>query len=121
MRTAGPGTRNSTLNLVAFRLGQLVATRALERTAVEMALTGAALAAGLGEREVERTIRSGLEAGLSHPRAPGWVAECEGKQRLMERGPLPRTDYLEPRPAPMAWFAHAEPRTGRKTKRTGTR
>ena len=69
VRTAGPGTRNATLNLVAFRLGQLIATRALERTTVEMALTGAALAAGLGEREVERTIRSGLEAGLSHPRA----------------------------------------------------
>ena len=68
VRTAGPGTRNSTLNLVAFRLGQLVATRALDRTTVEIALTGAALAAGLGEREVERTIRSGLEAGLSHPR-----------------------------------------------------
>ena len=71
VRTAGPGTRNATLNLVAFRLGQLIATRALERTTVEMALTGAALAAGLGEREVERTIRSGLEAGLSHPRASG--------------------------------------------------
>jgi hypothetical protein len=67
VRTAGPGTRNSTLNLVAFRLGQLIATRALDRATVEMALTGAALAAGLGEREVERTIRSGLEAGLSHP------------------------------------------------------
>jgi hypothetical protein len=57
------------LNLVAFRLGQLVATRVLDRTTVEIALTGAALTAGLGEREVERTIRSGLEAGLSHPRA----------------------------------------------------
>ncbi len=68
VRTAGPGTRNSTLNLVAFRLGQLIATRALDRTTVEIALTGAALAAGLGEREVERIIRSGLEAGLSHPR-----------------------------------------------------
>ena len=71
VRTSGPGTRNSTLNLVAFRLGQLVATRALDRTTVEIALTGAALAAGLGEREVERTIRSGLEAGLSHPRGFG--------------------------------------------------
>ena len=71
VRTSGPGTRNSTLNLVAFRLGQLVATRALDRTTVETALTGAALAAGLGEREVERTIRSGLEAGLSHPRGSG--------------------------------------------------
>jgi hypothetical protein len=71
VRTAGPGTRNSTLNRAAFRLGQLVATEALDRTIVEVALTEAALAAGLGEREVERTIESGLEAGLAHPRDPG--------------------------------------------------
>jgi hypothetical protein len=71
VRTTAPGTRNATLNLVAFRLGRLIATRALDRRTVEVALTGAALAAGLGEREVERTIRSGLEAGLSHPRGSG--------------------------------------------------
>ena len=71
VRTAGPGTRNSTLNRAAFCLGQLVAARALDRAAVEVALTGAALAAGLGEREVERTIKSGLEAGLVHPRGSG--------------------------------------------------
>jgi hypothetical protein len=68
VRTADPGTRNSTLNRAAFRLGQLVAARALDRTTVESTLTRAALAAGLGLREVERTIRSGLEAGLAHPR-----------------------------------------------------
>jgi hypothetical protein len=71
VRTALPGTRNSTLNRAAFRLGQLVATRDLDRTTVEAALTGAALAAGLGEQEVERTIRSGLEAGLAHPCGSG--------------------------------------------------
>jgi hypothetical protein len=71
VRTAGPGARNSTLNRTAFRLGQLVATRTLDRATVEVALTGAALAAGLEEREVERTIRSGLEAGLAHLRGPG--------------------------------------------------
>jgi hypothetical protein len=49
----------------------MVAVGALDRTAVEAALTGAALAAGLGEREVKRTIRSGLEAGMSHPRRRG--------------------------------------------------
>ena len=71
VRTAGPGTRNSTLNRAAFRLGQLVATGALDRTTVGVALTGAALAAGLGPHEVERTIKSGLEAGLAHPRGSG--------------------------------------------------
>src|SRR6516225_3903577 len=71
VRTAGPGMRNSTLNRAAFRLGQLVAAQALDRVAVEVALTGAALAAGLGAHEVERTIKSGLEAGLAHPRGSG--------------------------------------------------
>jgi hypothetical protein len=71
VRTAGPGTRNSTLNWAAFRLGQLVAARALDPTTVEAVLTGAALAAGLGPHEVERTIRSGLEAGRAHLRGPG--------------------------------------------------
>ena len=36
-----------------------------------VSFTGNALAAGSGEREVERTIKSGLEAGLAHPRASG--------------------------------------------------
>jgi hypothetical protein len=67
VRTATPGTRNSTLNRAAFHLGQMAAVGALDRSAIEAALTGAALAAGLEEREVERTIRSGLEAGLSNP------------------------------------------------------
>lgn len=71
VRTAQPGTRNSTLNRAAFRLGQLVAANSLERTTVEAALTEAALGAGLGVQEVERTIRSGLAAGLSHPRGSG--------------------------------------------------
>jgi hypothetical protein len=71
VRTALPGTRNATLNRAAFCLGQLIATNALDRTMVEAALTVAALDAGLGEREAERTIRSGLEAGLSHPRSSG--------------------------------------------------
>ena len=71
VRTAPAGTRNATLNRAAFCLGQLVATRDLDRTTVEAALTGAALAAGLGEPEVERTIKSGLEAGLAHPRGSG--------------------------------------------------
>jgi hypothetical protein len=71
VRTAGPGTRNSTFNRAAFRLGQLLATAALDRATLEIALTGAALAAGLGPLEVERTIRSGVEAGLAHPRGSG--------------------------------------------------
>ena len=71
VRSAGPGTRNEALNRAAFCLGQLVGSGAIDRGLVEAVLAGAALEAGLGEREVERTIRSGIEAGLSHPRGPG--------------------------------------------------
>jgi hypothetical protein len=65
---AQPGTRNRTLVRAAFKLGQLVAVGALSREAVELGLIEAARSAGLGEREVTATIKSGLEAGLARPR-----------------------------------------------------
>jgi hypothetical protein len=65
---AREGTRNTTLNRAAFCLGQLVAAKVLSREAVEAGLTAAALSAGLGEREVAATLRSGLEAGMLRPR-----------------------------------------------------
>ena len=69
---AGPGHRNDQLNQSAFRLGQLVASGALEQTEVRAALEGAAAASGLtaedGFASVRRTISSGLEAGREHPR-----------------------------------------------------
>jgi hypothetical protein len=68
LREAKQGTRNNTLNRSAFSLGQLVAIGLLPREAVEAELTDAALAAGLGEREIASTLRSGLEAGMLRPR-----------------------------------------------------
>jgi hypothetical protein len=68
-RAAQPGGRNRTLNRAAFCLGQLVADGAIDRLTVESTLLGAALDCGLGPRESEATIRSGVEAGLEHPRA----------------------------------------------------
>lgn len=65
---APEGTRNATLNEGAFALGQLVAAGALDRGESGSALLVAALAAGLDEREAERTIRSGLDAGEREPR-----------------------------------------------------
>jgi Bifunctional DNA primase/polymerase, N-terminal/Protein of unknown function (DUF3987) len=61
------GSRNDTLNTAAFALGQLVAAGALPESATE-ALRDAALAVGLGERETDQTLRSGLEAGKRQPR-----------------------------------------------------
>jgi hypothetical protein len=68
VRTAEPGGRNRRLNRAAFCLGQLVAGGAIDRRTVESALLGAALDCGLGPREAEATIRSGIEAGLERPR-----------------------------------------------------
>ena len=65
---AHPGDRNSTLNRAAFSLGQLVAGGAIDRIVVERALLDAAIECGLGTREAEATIRSGIEAGLERPR-----------------------------------------------------
>jgi len=69
VRAAAEGTRNRTLNAAAFNLGQLVAAGLLGRGAVEAELAAAAAAAGLPGREVAATLRSGIEAGLRHPRA----------------------------------------------------
>ena len=70
VRSATEGTRNETLNRVAYRLGQIVGAGALDEGVVESALVGEAIAIGLGEREAVRTVRSGLTAGESAPRGP---------------------------------------------------
>jgi hypothetical protein len=62
------GTRNHTLNRCAFRLGGLIAGGELSEAEVVAALRARAIARGLSAREVERTITSGLAAGLRHPR-----------------------------------------------------
>ncbi|MFI7462799.1 bifunctional DNA primase/polymerase [Nonomuraea sp. NPDC049646] len=62
------GTRNDTLNLAAFALGQLIAANLLPRNLAEACLHNAAEAIGLDFREAFNTIRSGLDSGLRHPR-----------------------------------------------------
>jgi len=69
-----PGGRNNRLNLAAYRAGQLVAAGLLDQAVAEEHLTEAAQAAGLGvdtPREIEKTIRSGMTAGLARPRRMG--------------------------------------------------
>jgi hypothetical protein len=62
------GARNNQLNKSAFSLGQLLAAGLLDRTEVEHTLTAVASAIGLGAREIQATLRSGLEAGMRYPR-----------------------------------------------------
>ncbi len=72
VRQAPQGERNDALNKAAFALGQLVGFGALGREEIERELEAADVREG--EPEVEatrRTIRSGLEAGMAKPRAPG--------------------------------------------------
>lgn len=64
------GNRNNQLNTSAFNLGQFVGAGRLARSYVEEQLRAVGRSVGLGEREIERTIRSGLEAGESEPRWP---------------------------------------------------
>ena len=64
---AKPKTRNTTLNRAAFSLGGFVGRGDLAKHEAERMLTDVGLALGLGEHEVEKTIRSGLQAGIAAP------------------------------------------------------
>jgi putative DNA primase/helicase len=68
VRSAPEGARNDTLNRATFSLGQLVASGHLDQAEVERALKAAALDAGLEPAEIDKTIASGLAAGMQHPR-----------------------------------------------------
>ena len=65
---AGVGTRNDTLNRAAYSLGTLVGSGLLPQPEVEAELTRAAQSAGLEQREIAATLRSGLNAGIARPR-----------------------------------------------------
>jgi hypothetical protein len=69
LAAAVEGARNATLNRAAFSLGQLVAVGLLDHDHVAAELERVATGLGLGEREIQRTVASGLGAGLDQPRA----------------------------------------------------
>ncbi|EIT89478.1 hypothetical protein [Mycobacteroides abscessus] len=80
MASTGEGRRNDQLNTSAFNLGQLV-PHGLDELEVIDALSAAARSTAgtpMTEREIERTIRSGLESGKALPRYapenPGFTA-----------------------------------------------
>ena len=64
------GSRNDTLNRIAFRLGQIVGAGGLDEDRVSSVLVEGAQAIGLSEREATLTVRSGLSAGERSPRGP---------------------------------------------------
>lgn len=69
LATTQEGGRNHQLNTSAYSMGQLVAGHELTRSTVEQELSDAAARSGLNEREIEKTLRSGLEDGLQSPRS----------------------------------------------------
>ncbi len=69
VRATSGGSRNARLNRAAFSLGQIVASRAIDRGSVVRELRAAALDAGLGSAEIDATIASGMAAGAEEPRA----------------------------------------------------
>lgn len=64
---APEGKRNEMLNRAAFVVGRFVGACILDRGYAEDALRTAGGVAGLEEREIEATIRSGLDAGIADP------------------------------------------------------
>ncbi|TCO33026.1 bifunctional DNA primase/polymerase-like protein [Kribbella steppae] len=62
------GHRNDDLNWAAYALGQVAARGAMEPQTIRDELLSAAGQIGLGRREAERTIESGLAAGLRSAR-----------------------------------------------------
>lgn len=75
---APEGTRNSTLNDAAFRLGQIAGAGLADPDQLRADLVEAAVSAGLPCPEAERTSRSGLEAGHRYPRGPSKVIGVAG-------------------------------------------
>jgi len=64
---ASEGTRNDELNRQAFGLGRFVGIGLLDRAHVEEELGKAAAFAGLEQREIAATLRSGLDSGAADP------------------------------------------------------
>jgi hypothetical protein len=62
------GARNDALNSASFNVGTLIGAGELVRAEAEVELLAAALASGLASEEAQRTIASGMEAGIKQPR-----------------------------------------------------
>jgi hypothetical protein len=106
VKAAPEGSRNHTLNVAAFALGQLEAGGELAFGSVEADLLAAAVAAGLPEREALRTIASGLEAGRQTPRQAPASEPRAGLERRSEQGQPAATEQRardEERPKPLTW------------------
>jgi hypothetical protein len=84
VRDAVAGQRNNALNLAAFAPGTLVGGGALDDGTARQALLLSAVEVGLAQREAERTISSGLRAGVARPRRLPAPVRGLGRDRRRE-------------------------------------
>lgn len=94
---AAVGERNEILNRRAFLLGGLMADREWSREEIAKGLEEAALSVGLDAQEVERTIRSGLDAGSTKARERPVLIYSPGDLGLMTEKVLDRFSAERPR------------------------
>jgi putative DNA primase/helicase len=87
--------RNNTLNVAAFRLGQLLPYGIVDEAIVTTALVNAGAKAGLDEDEIQKTLASGLNAGQRVPRPLPFVKEHRGLPNA--RAPKSSSDGLTAR------------------------
>lgn len=113
---ASVGERNDALNRAAFSLGQLVGAHVISRGLCEPALRGTALGLGLDPREVDATIKSGIESGMAQPRQIPERKPTSMKPTVNAKAPAfdPETGEILSQPAndiepiPFQWFADVE-------------
>lgn len=70
LQSAMKGTRNHALNTAAIKMGHWVGSNSIDRDRVEQELTAIARNLGLDDREIQQTLKSGIEAGMREPRYP---------------------------------------------------
>lgn len=113
------GTRNTTLNNAALKLGHKVASGYLQAAEVEAALMEAAQRSGLAQEDgpeaVRATIRSGLTAGLQDPEHPQERPEYRSAPRgptIIQPAPVRESRFysaasLKGKPVPpRQWLVH---------------
>ena len=108
---APEGMRNNTLNRAAFALGTLLEPGHLNRSEIEAQLTEVARRAGLKDDEIEKTIRSGMDAGAADPRElpePKADKKTKGKAANKDDNAVPdvlviRASEVNPRVVNYLW------------------
>lgn len=101
LRGAREGKRNHQLNKSSFAMAQLAAGGYLDTADTKSQLVAAAIAIGLNEQEIDRTIASAWQAGVQSPRKQVPLARDDRKkvsQTIRDNSALP-----------LVWFHDIKP------------